>query len=161
MTSVPVFDSSSFENTGLSLDDLEKKNYEKIVNNMKSDSSDYFNSDFDDSGVDEYISGSNDTLNESNEVSQPTFEQEISNVNDIPSESTTFESELNVPPAEDTETISDSVQTENPFAFGVEEQPVVESSDDVSENVVQPIPELNDDIVSSDSSSNNGDIWKF
>ena len=152
VASVPTFDSSSFENTGLSLDDLEKKNYEKIVNNMKDDSSDYSDS-FDDSGVDEYISGSDDSLSEGSEAEQPTFEQENSNIDEVPTESTTFDesNESDVQPVDNTQVTSDS---EDPFAFGVVEK----ASEDTSESSV---PELNDGVVSSDLNSDTGDIWEF
>ena len=137
-----AFDSTSFENTGMSLDDLEKKNFEKIVNNMKSNSSNDYN-DYDDSGVDEFISGSEGVSEETMEQPvvenvQPTIEEPI--------ESSIVEPTIEQP-IDTVESNSDD------FSYNTEN-----NSTGVQDNV----PELNEDsVVSTSFDSNNNDIWKF
>lgn len=131
-----VFDSSSFENTGMSLDDLEKKNYEKIVNNIKEGSSDEYNN-FDDSGIDEFISGSNT------------------------SESADFLSDVPKNESPDIESTIEQSNVESPVVENFQSNDsTFEDSEHSSD--IQSVPELNDDsVVSSDFNSSNNDIWKF
>lgn len=160
-----VFDSTSFENTGMSLDDLEKKNYEKIVNNMKNNSLDDYSNDFDDSGVDEFINSSNSNVSNSiTEFDDNALNQSNAQIMDV-SENLEPNNDQTVISNESFDEPIDSVSADNvsqpinPFAFGVDEQSVVEPNDNGN---VQSVPELNDEsVVSSDFNSSNDDIWKF
>ncbi len=159
-----LFTSSSFENVNMSLDDLEKKNYEKIASD-KVDSDDYYYDDLDDapSIVTEDLSDSNISL-------EPLFDNsfvdiksnEDENLNDSVQESNPVLDEV----------VPDPVDHEFDEEIQPVEQQVVASTDGTLQSDVSTEVESTDSLASESNSdsvvsnnydlkNNTDDIWKF
>ena len=155
-----LYVSSSFENVDMSLEDLEKKNYEKImrkksVEKEDDDSENYFYSDLDDGVSESYNETSVDNSSEQTEVSnveenlvEPDHFSELVVDNDVP----TFNQEVSEPTA-DFQPIPDLDNT-------IPE--VNQNSSSVSE-VQEPVPDLNSGVVSEnfDINSSSDNMWNF
>lgn len=155
-----LYVSSSFENVDMSLEDLEKKNYEKIMSKKSvekedDDSENYFYSDLDDGVSESYDETSVDNSSEQTEVSnveenlvEPDHFSELVVDNDVP----TFNQEVSEPTA-DFQPIPDLDNT-------IPE--VNQNSSSVSE-VQEPVPDLNSGVVSEnfDINSSSDNMWNF
>ena len=150
-----LYVSSSFENVDMSLEDLEKKNYEKIMSKKSvekedDDSENYFYSDLDDGVSESYDETSVDNSNEQSEVSESNVEEntaepdhfsELVVDNDVP----TFNQEV-TEPATDFQPIPDLDNT----------------IPEVNQNQ-ESVPDLNSGVVSEnfDFNSSSDNMWNF
>lgn len=153
-----LYVSSSFENVNMSLEDLEKKNYEKIISKKSvekedDDSENYFYSDLDDGVSESYDETNVDDSNEQTEVSgqnveensvEPDHFSELVVDNDVP----VFNQE-NSEPATDFQPIPDLDNT----------IPEVNQNTEIQESV----PDLNSGVVSEnfDFNSSSDNMWNF
>lgn len=153
-----LYVSSSFENVDMSLEDLEKKNYEKIVSKKSvekedDDSENYFYSDLDDGVSESYDETSVDDSNEQTEVSEQNVEDnsiepnhfsELVVDNDVP----VFNQE-NSEPATDFQPIPDLDNTIPEVNQNTENQ--------------ESVPDLNSGVVSEnfDFNSSSDNMWNF
>ena len=150
-----LYVSSSFENVDMSLEDLEKKNYEKIMSKRTvekddDDSENYFYSDLDDGVSESYDETSVDDSNEQSEVSE-------SSVEENPVEPDHF-SEL---------VVDNDVPT---FNQGVAEpttdfQPIPDLDNTIPEvnQDQESVPDLNSGVVSEnfDFNGSSDNMWNF
>ena len=150
-----LYVSSSFENVDMSLEDLEKKNYEKIMSKRSvekedDDSENYFYSDLDDGVSESYDETSVDDSNEQSEISESSVEEtpvepdhfsELVVDNDVP----TFNQEV-TEPATDFQPIPD---LDNTIPEVNQEQ--------------ESVPDLNSGVVSEnfDFNSSSDNMWNF
>lgn len=151
-----LYVSSSFENVDMSLEDLEKKNYEKIVSKKSvekedDDSENYFYSDLDDGVSESYDETSVDDYNEQTKVPnvednsiEPNHFSELVVDNDVP----VFNQE-NSEPATDFQPIPDLDNTIPEVNQNTENQ--------------ESVPDLNSGVVSEnfDFNSSSDNMWNF